>query len=402
MLHTSSIATSGERRLHPKRALIPLSSYAWSNWRVTDLPQSLDRMLLSDAVDLAPESITLLSREPLGAGSVTGFDIAGAQSLTYYVDTSQLSVSNETGWVSEDARIWMHPADPHLPALAPVAFDHAAEAILARMGFTASAAPQMVAYRPGRRAVLRVPTVEGIVWIKVTRPSRVETLVRAQAAAAEAGVPVPQVHGWAPDGLVIMADAAGTPAADFLWEPDRLLDEVDALRAQIATVNWDLPKSGAARRIRWYASRCNPRGTGILDRAGVLLAEYSDGRQHVVVHGDLHYGQLFLDEQGGISSVIDVDTLSIADPAEDSAAFLSHAIVSAGLTGDANRARVWALADAAAERWNEDPLVRALTAVHLVGHAISATDRAGHEEAEQSLTAADAILRGALPSSGSA
>src|SRR5690606_29934267 len=104
------------------------------------------------------------------------------------------------------------------------------------------------------------------------------------------------------------------------------------------------------------------------DRAGALIDEASPGRPHAVVHGDLHYGQLFLDERGRICSVIDVDTLGIADPAEDSSAFLAHAIVSAGLTVDANRKRVWALADAAAARWGDDQLVRALSAVHLVGH----------------------------------
>lgn len=365
---------------------------------MTDSSLTLERTLLSDALDIAPASITLHSREPLGAGSVTGFDVAGAQPLQYYVDTSQISVPAETGWASEDARIWMHPADPHLPALAPIAFDHAAEAILARMGFTASAAPQFVAYRPGRRAVLRVPASENDIWVKITRPSRVETLVRAQAAAAEAGVPVPDVHGWSPDGLVIMADAAGIPASDFLWQPERLLDEVELLRAQIATVQWERPVSGAARRIGWYASRGSQHATATLDRARTLIDELSAGRPHAVVHGDLHYGQLFLDEQGSIRSVIDVDTLGIADPAEDSAAFLSHAIVSAGLTGDTNRERVWALADAAAERWCGDPLVRALTAVHLVGHSISAMDRAAHDVGEQSLATADAVLHGTAPS----
>lgn len=357
-------------------------------------------MLLSDALDIAPASITLRSREPLGAGSVTGFDVAGAEPLQYYVDTSQLSVPAETGWVSEDARIWMHPADPHLPALAPIAFDHGADAILARMGFTASAAPQIVAYRPGRRAVLRVPASESDIWVKVTRPSRVETLVRAQAAASEAGVPVPAVHGWSPDGLVVMADAAGIPASDFLWQPERLLDEVERLRAQIATVQWERPVSGASRRIHWYASRGGRRATGVLGRARALIDEFSAGRPHAVVHGDLHYGQLFLNELGGIRSVIDVDTLGIADPAEDSAAFLSHVIVSAGMTGDANQNRVWALADAAAERWGGDPLVRALTAVHLVGHSISAMDLAANNMAEQSLAAADAVLHGTAPSAG--
>lgn len=365
---------------------------------MTDSSQTLERMLLSDALDIDPASIAVHSREPLGAGSVTGLEVAGAQPLQYYVDTSGLSVPAETGWVSEDARIWMHPADPHLPALAPIAFDHAAEAVLARMGITATAPPHIVAYRPGRRAVLRVQATESVIWVKVARPSRVETLVKAQAAAIEAGVVVPEVHGWSPDGLVVMADAAGTPAADFLWEPEALLDEVEVLREQIARVQWERPVPGAARRIRWYASRSSPRATKMLDRASVMIDELAAGRPHAVVHGDLHYGQLFLNEQGGIRSVIDVDTLGISDPAEDSAAFLSHAIVSAGLTGDQNRARVWALADAAAQRWGGDALVRALTAVHLVGHSISAADRDDDDAAEQSLVAADAVLRAQRPS----
>lgn len=357
-------------------------------------------MLLSDALDIDPAAIALHSREPLGAGSVTGFEVAGAGPLLYFVDTSRVSVPTETGWASDDARIWMHPADPHLPALASIAFDHAAMAILTRLGFTVSEVPQIIAYRPGRRAVLRARVSDSDIWIKVTRPSRVETLVRAQAAAAHAGIPVPDVHAWSPDGLVFMADAAGVPAADFHWQPERLLDEVDSLRAQFTTVRWDRPAPGVSRRIRWYASRADRAATSVLDRARILIEDSSAARPHAVVHGDLHYGQLFLDEEGRVRSVLDVDTLGVGDPAEDSAAFLSHAVVSAALTGAMNRDRVWALADAAAQRWGGDALVRALTAVHLVGHSISAIDREAHDLAEQSLAAADAVLHGSAPSAG--
>ena len=364
---------------------------------VTDFSQSSERVLLSDALNVDPASFTVHSREPLGSGSVTGLQVSGEQPLLYFVDTSHIAVAEETGWVSEDARIWMHPADPHLPALAPVAFDHGAEAILARMGFTASAAPQIVAYRPGRRAVLRVPTTERDIWVKVTRPSRVQSLVRAQAAVADAGVPVPMVLGWSPDGLVVMAEANGTPAADVRWDPETLLGEVESLRAQIATVQWELPAPGAARRIRWYCSRTGAGAAEVLSRARTLI-DAAGLRPRAVVHGDLHYGQLFLDDQGRIRSVIDVDTLGVADPAEDSAAFLAHTIVSAGLTADLNRSRVWALADAAAERWGSDLMVRALTAVHLVGYSIAATDRDDLDAAARSLAVADAVLRGKVPS----
>lgn len=356
--------------------------------------------MLSDAIEVATESLDLHSREPLGAGSVTGFQTSDAEPLLYFVDTSGLPVPAETGWSSGDARIWMHPADPHLPALAPIAFDHASEALLARLGIATSSAPQIIAYRPGRRAVLRVAADGSNVWVKVTRPSRVEKLVRAYAAVADAGIPAPRVHGWSPDGLVVMADAAGIPAAEYLWNAEQLLDTVEGLRAQLARVSWEEPFRGVAGRMRWYSQRSSERARAILDRASGAIDEVAGSRTPIVVHGDLHYGQLFLGRQGEISSVIDVDTLGVADPAEDPAAFLAHAIVSAGLTGDENRARVWELADAAADRWCGDIAVPALAAVHLVGHSISASDRGDDALADGSLSAAEAVLRGEAPSAG--
>ncbi|RZI83558.1 MAG: hypothetical protein EOO67_17240, partial [Microbacterium sp.] len=112
------------------------------------------------------EALRAFSREPLGTGTVTGFEIrhpAGAggpeipDGAVAYVDSSQLAVAHETGLVLEGvARVWIHPADPHLPALAPAAYGHAAEVLLGRLGIAAgTGAPQIVGYRPGRRAVLR-------------------------------------------------------------------------------------------------------------------------------------------------------------------------------------------------------------------------------------------------------
>lgn len=354
--------------------------------------------LLCQAIGVPHETISLHSREPLGQGSITGLEVAGETDLLYFVDTSRIAVRAETGLASSassdpEVRIWLHPADPHLPALAPVAFDGAAETLLSRLSLTAQGSPAFVAYRPGRRAVLSVPTADGPVWIKVVRPTRVRQVVEAHAACAAAGLPVPSMHGWSADGLIVMADATGTAAADVEWEPEALVDEVDRLREGVARVPWDVRATSVAHRIDWYAARATPPLQEVLGRARELIADAGE-RPSAVVHGDLHFGQLFLDDAGRISCVIDVDTLGVGDPAEDPAAFLSHAIASARLTAGGGADRVWALASAGARRWGADPLVRALASVHLVGHAVAAKDRGDIAAQDELCALSDALLRG--------
>ncbi|MBN8423459.1 phosphotransferase [Microbacterium esteraromaticum] len=346
-----------------------------------------DFMLLHEALgDVAAEprgddtALRLISREPLGEGSVSGFaPMTDSPEQTWYVDTSRLPVRTETGLATgddparPDARIWAHPADPHLPALAATAFGHAAKALLSRLGLVATGELTMVGYRPGRRAVLRAATDGGDVWLKVVRPRRLDSIVGAHLACAEAGLPVPTLRGWAPDGLLVLDSAVGTPAAETRWSPRSLLDSVDALRAQISGVVWDRPAPSIADRLGWYAGHAGDAVEVQRLVAGIrtLLAN-ATVREDTVVHGDMHFGQLFLAGDGaGISGMIDVDTLGRGDAAEDSAAFIAHAVASARLTGVEHRARIRGLADAALERW-DDPRVRGFTGIHLLGQANSA------------------------------
>ena len=116
------------------------------------------------------------------------------------------------------------------------------------------------------------------------------------------------------------------------------------------------------------------------------------------MHGDLHFGQLFLDEEGAVAAVIDVDTAGRGDPAEDSAAFVAHAVASALITvSPGGRERVWQLADAAHARWG-GPTATPLTAVHLVGHAIGALDRGEGPMAQTLIRVAETIVGGRTPS----
>lgn len=370
-----------------------------------DSPLLVEAQLLEDALGVPAGAATLLSREPLGAGSVLAWDVAHPgddAELRYYVDTSRLRVSRETGMLlgtpeAPEARIWLHPADPHLPALAAAAFGHSVEGLLARLGIRTTGEPEFVAYRPGRRAVLRAPVAQGTVWVKVVRPSRLERTVSAHAAFAVAGVPGPAVLGWSPEGLIVLEDAAGTPAADIVWDTEAFLDEIDRLRKRIGTVVTTMPVRGVADRLDWYAARAArlPAGPQLADRIRALLTGAPDAAP-ASVHGDLHFGQLFLAEDGTISAVIDVDTAGLGAPDEDAAAFIAHACASALLSSGQVAQRVWALADAAWRRWGGGDRTRALTAAHLLGHALA--DVGGSERAATLLGVAAGLLDSLAPS----
>lgn len=350
--------------------------------------------LLTDALDIEPDTARMLSSEPFGDGAVTGFALP--DDTIAYVDTSGVAVSAETGWVADAGareRIWIHPADPHLPALAPVAFGETAGILLARLGIEAAGAPEMVGYRPGRRAVLRVETMAGASWVKVVRPSRVERIVDLHRHLAAGGMPVPEVLGWSPRGVLVLSAAAGTPATDVDGDPAALLDAIDALRAGLARVA--LPgtaRTSLAARADWYAQTLGEmdREAAVVARrvaASVDRAEAQAGS--VTIHGDLHLGQLFLDADGQVSGLIDVDTAGAGDPCDDSAAFIAHALASALASAAGPAARAREIAQESARRWGDSPRVAVLTAVHLVGHAVGAASTGDRARARRLLRWAD-------------
>lgn len=362
--------------------------------------------LLADALGVQATALRSLGREPLGAGSVAGFAVTGDDEIAAYVDTSGLPVRAESGLVSQDGtRIWLHPADPHLPALAPVAFPDGAAALLARLGMDGLATIEMVGYRPGRRAVLRMAMTDGrIAWLKVVRPSRTARIVETHDALSTAGLPLPAVRGWSPEGLIVLDAAEGSPASDEPWAAGDLLDAVDSLRDDLAAVELRHPaRTSIAGRLDWYVGRLrrtrphDARIAAIAESATRALAA-DPMAPPTAIHGDLHLGQLFLapsELAPRVTALIDVDTAGRGDPAEDAAAFLSHAFASAILTGRRPGApKMWELAETATERWAGDRRVRALAQVQLLGHALSAAERADEIALESMLEVAIAASVG--------
>jgi hypothetical protein len=383
---------------------------------VTETPE---HAILLDALgsDVPSDAVTLISREPLGAGSVAGFTVgAGEEAVVYYVDTSRRVVPQETGLLQgtpddPDVRVWLHPADPHLPALAPVAFSHAAESLLARLDIAATGAPEIVAYRPGRRAVLRVATAAGPVWLKVLPPTRTERIVRSHRLLADAGIPLPMLHGWSAEGLLVLASAPGTPVTDAPWRADALLDQVDDLRARFAGIALpDEARTHLDRRLEWYMTRLlQVLPVDAAARVSAIAQRARDGAAHdspaiATIHGDLHFGQLFLDDAGGIAAVIDVDTAGTGESSEDAGAFVAHAVASALLTPPDRAERVWELARGALRRWSvsDGAGVAASASVHLLGHVLGAWERGDTSRAPALLAAAEAVSRGDADALGAA
>lgn len=357
----------------------------------SDGAHDADATLLSEALEVPVETLRTLSREPLGAGTVAGFVLPaaaeGGPEEVAYIDSSQLAVTQETGLALDGvARVWIHPADPHLPALAPAAFGDAVSVLLGRLGIHGAAMPEIVGYRPGRRAVLRVPTGDGAMWVKVVRPRRIERVVAAHAALRDQGLPVPAVRGWSPQGLMVLDAAEGEPATEVTWHPDVLLDEVTRLRDRLAAASLDWPARTSLReRMPWYLERLRAHGlehgsarwherADQLTTIETAVAEAPSATEVVTIHGDLHLGQLFVDGDT-ITGLIDVDTAGAGGRGDDAAAFIAHALSSALLTEQSGRDadRVWALAASADERWGHDPYTRSLVAVQLLGHAVGAS-----------------------------
>lgn len=373
------------------------------------VPPTPEEQLLRDALALDETAVVaLVSREPLGAGSVAGFEVAapGDQAMVYFVDTSGRQVARETGLTlgapdAPDGRVWLHPADPHLPALAPVAFAQAAETLLSRLGLVPDGAPEFVAYRPGRRAVLRVPIAGDALWVKVVPPSRIARIVDTHRTLASRGIPVPGIRGWSDDGLLVLEAAAGRPVTDAPWECGALLDEVDRLRATLSDVELGHhAHTGLDRRLGWYAARLR----AVLDpaRAAIVVAverearaRWGDSRTETTVHGDLHFGQLFLGDDQRVSAVIDVDTAGRGIPSDDTASFVAHAVASAVLTPAPRDERLWELARTAMRRWDAAPGagdgLRARVATHLLGHALGAVEVGHDRHADALLDAASAV-----------
>jgi hypothetical protein len=225
--------------------------------------------------------------------------------------------------------LWRHPGDPELPGL-----EAACRAIGADL--------DLVAYRPLRRAVVRVrPRAgtaggPGVTYRKVVRPRRAEALHNRHELLGSAGLPVPASLGWTPDGIVTLAALEGPSLAQALaadgaraLDPQAFLDLLEAFPVGVL----DLPRRAPwAEHARLYASGAAlalPGEALALHELGARVAELvarTDPGPVVPTHGDLYEANLLV-TGGTITGLLDIDSVGPGHLVDDLACLIGHALV---------------------------------------------------------------------------
>lgn len=368
-----------------------------------------------ELVDFAQKDV-----EPVNEGFIVGYSCGVrtpqdvVERVTIYVNTSPGAPTDAhtvelTDVAGRRLTAWVYPQDPSLPSLPAVSYPEAAGVVLAKFGIAAEGASlRMEAYRPGKRAVLRVETATDRWFAKVVHPSLAATIHDLHERFQHAGVPVPRSLGFSDAGLVLLGELQGVPAIDVFEQIDRprFARALDELTRHISTVPVTIgARESLARRVGWYAERMEEtapvfaRQTSRL--AQVVRERYSATSvpKPVTIHGDLHLGQIFVDERdpSTITGILDIDTAGLGDPADDRGALFGHVVVSAvERASSAESARALsAFADELQAGWQGDARVAAIAATHLLGHALANAGRGddrGAAAAQRLLERAQAVL----------
>ncbi|MCH1883314.1 phosphotransferase [Agrococcus sp. ARC_14] len=368
-----------------------------------------------ELVDFAQKDV-----EPVNEGFIVGFSCGvrtpqdTIERVTIYVNTSPTAPTDEHTVELADASgrrltAWVYPQDPSLPSLPAVSYPEAAGVVLAKFGIAAEGASlRMEAYRPGKRAVLRVDTATDSWFAKVVHPSLAATIHDLHERFRGAGIPVPRSLGFSEAGLVLLGELPGVPAIDVFERIDRprFARGLDELTRHIASVPVTIgARESLARRVDWYADRMEETAPVFARQTAKLAAAVRERYaatpvpRPVTIHGDLHLGQIFVDEQdpSAITGILDIDTAGLGDPADDRGALFGHVVVSAiERAPSAESAHALAaFADELQAGWEGDARVTAIAVTHLLGHALANAGRGddrGASSAQRLLERAEAVL----------
>lgn len=233
---------------------------------------------------------------------------------------------------SGDAQVavWRVPHDPWLPGLTPITDPGVVGRLLDDLDVPAGPLThRLVAYRPGRRAVVQVTRGSMALFVKVVRPDRADALHQRHLALADS-LPVPRSLGVDPTrGLVVLQGLGGTTLRRQLLAGVTDLPPPATLPAVSESVT---PPPDGRRAPGWRAGewaellrRLRPSRADALDRLAAELdaVEASLDGPLVPVHGDLHDAQLLV-RGGDLVGVLDVDTHALGRRVDDLATLVGH------------------------------------------------------------------------------
>lgn len=296
-----------------------------------------------------------------GSGASVGYRLRylrrGEPMRDYVVaSTSRKATDGDGVMVLRDGqrtvRLWRRPFDPTLPSLRPASDPQVVRAWLADAGLVTDPSEsirlQYVAYRPLRRAVLRV-TVAGVgAYLKVLPPARAEGLARRHLLLNEAGVPAPPLLATPAPGVCLIGESPGQPLSraiamgtthpQNLPGPAALVAWLDALPPEVMNLThrptWtdrlDFHSAAAAGALPQRREEITALGERLQSRLADVHSEF------VPTHGDFYEGNV-LTSAGHITSVIDLDSLGPGRRSDDLATMLGHVAVLPALSPEAYR-----------------------------------------------------------------
>jgi hypothetical protein len=237
-------------------------------------------------------------------------------------------------------QVWCYPADPVLLGLADAVMPADVAAFL---GLHAEAVELTVrALRPCRRAVIEVRSPGVDLYLKVVAPGEVARVVDRHRAFAAAGLPVAPVvtvderRGWVVMAVLqgVTLDECSEHQSSALPGPAALADIIERVAA-VDLVDADVVPASAdlvtrhAMVIAAAVADLGPRAMSIA--AAVERAAPSLCARMATVHGDLHAGQLLVDEQGDVVGLLDLDDAGHGDVLDEYGRLLAHLIAAAVL-----------------------------------------------------------------------
>lgn len=218
--------------------------------------------------------------------------------------------------------------DPDLPGLRPTMSGADLDDWLDAMGVPAGLSERrLIAYRPGRRAVVEVRRGEQRLFVKIVRPGATGQM-RDRHEEFGRIAPVPRILGTADAaGIVVMQALDGETAWGALMR-GRTVDPA-AVHELLARIH-ELPVAERAvaspiervdahvRELSLLLPEEAPRLAALAEAIGP-----EDQPATTTIHGDLHGGQ-FLVAGDAIVGLLDLDVVGKGRPADDPANALAH------------------------------------------------------------------------------